>query len=242
MRPWKEQNMLKRLHQKIHRAALGLALLAGGAVFSGCQSPPAAAPAAPVAAPSAAGARVPASASAIAAAPAAPEAGPASAQILREGDTVAISFPGAPSLNTTQTIRRDGQITLETVGELKAAGLTPPQLQQQLLKAYDSQLVDKEVSVVVQTSAFTVYVTGAVMRPGKIISNRVETPLEAVIEAGIDPVRSNLKKVVVLRENETGKSERFILNLKDVMDGKQTTPFILKSMDKIIVPEKFSWL
>jgi hypothetical protein len=31
------------------------------------------------------------------------------------------------------------------------------------------------------------------------------------------------------------------LNLDDVMKGKATVPFTLKSMDKIYVPEKFSW-
>ena len=37
---------------------------------------------------------------------------------------VRISFPGAPSLDTVQTIRRYGKITLEMVGEMRAAGLT----------------------------------------------------------------------------------------------------------------------
>jgi hypothetical protein len=49
-----------------------------------------------------------------------------------------------------------------------------------------------------------------------------------------------LKKVRVIRESENGKSETFKLNLYDVMHGNPTTPFILKSMDKIYVPEKFS--
>jgi protein involved in polysaccharide export with SLBB domain len=127
------------------------------------------------------------------------------------------------------------------VGEIKAAGLTAPELEQALLKAYGDQLVVKEVSVVVQTSVFKVFVTGAVLKPGPIISERVETPLEAVIEAGIDTTKSNLKKIVVIREHDDGKTERFKLNLDDVMKGKPTVPFILKSMDKIYVPEKFAW-
>ena len=123
----------------------------------------------------------------------------------------------------------------------QAAGLTAPELEQALLKAYGDQLVMKEVSVVVQTSVFKVFVTGAVLKPGPIISERVETPLEAVIEAGIDTTKSNLKKIVVIREHDDGKTERFKLNLDDVMKGKPTVPFILKSMDKIYVPEKFAW-
>ncbi len=162
--------------------------------------------------------------------------------VLREGDTLRISFPGAPSLDTVQVIRQDGKITLDMVGEMKAAGLTPKELEQQLLKAYYDQLVVKEVTVTVQASVFTVYVTGEVLKPGKLISERVLTPLEAVIEAGIDNSKSNLKKVRVIREDrENGQTESFKLNLDDVLKGKPTKPFMLKSMDKIYVPEKFTW-
>jgi polysaccharide export outer membrane protein len=245
--------MLKCLCQKMNRTAWVLGLLAAGAGLCGCQSHPVKSHPSPapssdtsVAAPANSAASATSAATTTPTAPAAPEASSAPAadnspsMVLREGDTVRISFPGAPSLDTVQTIRRDGKITLDMVGEMKAAGLTALELQKQLLKAYYDQLVVKEVTVTVQTSAFVVYVTGAVLRPGKLVSDRVETPLEAVIEAGIDSARSNLKKVVIIRENE-GKTEHFILNLHDVMIGKPTVPFTLKSMDKIIVPEKFSW-
>jgi polysaccharide export outer membrane protein len=226
--------MLKSLRQKINRAAWVLGLVAGWAGLCGCQSRPVKTHPAPTADASAPGPGSPAASTG-------PAADNSSSISLREGDVVRIAFPGAPSLDTTQTIRRDGKITLDMVGEMKAAGLTPTDLQQQLLKAYDNQLVVKEVTVTVQTSVFVVYVTGAVLRPGKLVTDRVETPLEAVIEAGIDSSRSNLKKILVIRENE-GRTERFMLNLDDVLHkGKPTVPFILKPMDKIYVPEKFSW-
>jgi hypothetical protein len=83
-------------------------------------------------------------------------------------------------------------------------------------------------------------VTGAVLKPGPIISERVMTPLEAVIEAGIDHEKANLKKVSVVREHDDGKTETFPLNLDAVIKGKHIKPFTLQSMDKIYVPEKFS--
>jgi polysaccharide biosynthesis/export protein len=211
--------MLNCLRQKINRAALMLTLLTGWASLTVCQSqgqPPASQSPAPASTNS-------------------------QTLALKEGDTVHISFTGAHTLDSTQTIRQDGKITLDMVGEIKAARLTPDQLEQEILKAYGDQLVVKEVSVTVQTSVFKVFVTGAVLRPGPIVSERVETPLEAVIEAGIDTSKSNLKKVTVIREHDDGKTEKFSLNLDAVMKGKPTKPFILKSMDKIIVPEKFSW-
>ena len=225
--------MLSFLRHGNTRATLVFGLLAGWMGFCGCESQSGTPLPASAASREAGASAVPT--------PTAAATDNSSSMVLREGDTLRISFPGAPSLDTIQTIRRDGKITLDMVGEIKAAGLTPPGLVQQLLKAYGDQLVVKEATVTVQTSVFVVYVTGAVLRPGKLVSDRVETPLEAVIEAGIDPAKSNLKKIVVIRENMNGQTEHFNLNLDDVIKGKPTVPFTLKSMDKIYVPEKFSW-
>src|SRR6267142_2418724 len=63
--------------------------------------------------------------------------------VLREGDAVRISFPGAPNLNMTQQIRRDGRISLPLVGEFKATGMTPSQMEKELIKLYEPQLQTK---------------------------------------------------------------------------------------------------
>ena len=163
--------------------------------------------------------------------------------VLHEGDSVHIAFPGAPRLDSTQTIRRDGKITLEMIGEINAAGLTPHELEQYLLKLYDTQLIDKEVTVSVPSSTFIIYVTGAVSHSGKLTSDRHLTPLQAVLEAGIDPTKSNLRRIIVIRTSENGNTERFKLDLNKVLKrGEPSDPFTLKPMDIIFVPEKFSWL
>jgi polysaccharide export outer membrane protein len=160
---------------------------------------------------------------------------------LREGDVVKISFPGTPNLDTSQTIRRDGKLDLAMVGETQAAGLTPTELQAQLLKLYAPQLVSKEVSVTVVSSPFAAFVTGAVLRPGKISTDHVVTVLEAIMEAGgFDYARANLKAVSIIRQNADGKTQNFTVNLKLVLDGKQNEPFFLKPSDIVYVPERFS--
>jgi polysaccharide export outer membrane protein len=169
-------------------------------------------------------------------APVAPAAAP-----LREGDVVRITFPGAPNLNgNPQQIRQDGTITLPLIGEVKAAGLTAAELQARLVAKYGSQLVSKEVTVTVESSAYTVYVTGAVLKPGKISSNHPLSVLEAVMEAGgFDYTKANLKKVKVVRQ-EGSATKNYTLDLKAVLDGKQTEPFMLKPSDIVFVPEKFN--
>ncbi len=170
-----------------------------------------------------------------------PNAAKPESLVLREGDVLKISFPAAPNLNTAQTIRRDGRITLPLVGEFQAAGKTPSSMEKELLELYGPQLQTKEVTVTVESSAFTVYVAGAVLRPGKIMPNRPLTALEAIMEAGgFDHAKANMKAVVVIR-HENNRTERFKLNLKQVLDGQRTEQFDLQPSDIIYVPERFSW-
>jgi len=161
--------------------------------------------------------------------------------VLHEGDIVRISFPGAPNLNTTQQIRRDGKIALQLIGEFKASGMTPADMEKELIKLYGPQLLTKEVSVTVESSAFPVYLTGAVLRPGKIMSDRPLTALEAIMEAGgFDYAKASVKSVRVIR-NENGRVEYYTLNLKGVLQGEQHEQFSLKPYDIIYVPERFTW-
>ena len=160
--------------------------------------------------------------------------------MLHEGDVVKISFPGAPNLNTVQQIRRDGKIALPLLGEFKAAGLRPSEMEQMLLEKYAPQLVTKEVSVTVESSSYPVYVTGAVQRSGKLVYDRPVTALEAVMEAGVDYGKANLKEVEVIRQDK-GRVQQYNLNLKRVLQGQQSEPFSLKPSDIVFVPERFSW-
>jgi polysaccharide export outer membrane protein len=160
---------------------------------------------------------------------------------LREGDVLKISFPDSPSLDTTQQIRRDGKISLPLVGEVQAAGISTSELESRLVSLYASQLVSKQITVEVVNSTVTVYVTGAVLRPGKVLSNHPMTALEAVMEAGgFDYTKADLKHVTVIRQEENG-TKKYILDLKRVMEGETGEPFYIKPDDIIYVSERFQW-
>jgi polysaccharide export outer membrane protein len=161
--------------------------------------------------------------------------------ILREGDTVRVMFPGAPSLDIQQAIRRDGKISMKLIGEFQAAGMTPSAMEKELIKLYGPQLQTKEVNVSVEASAFVVYVSGAVLRPGKVLADRPLNALEAIMEAGgFDTTKANMKKVSIIR-NDNGASQHFTVNLKGALVGESTQIFKLKPLDIIFVPEKFQW-
>jgi polysaccharide export outer membrane protein len=170
---------------------------------------------------------------------AAAETNPPGELLIQEGDTVHVAFPGAPQYDTTQQIQRDGNITLPEVGEFKIAGWSRGEAERQLLKLYDRYLTVKQVNVTLVSAVFAVYVTGAVARPGKILSDRPISVLEAVIEAGVDHSKANLKRVRIIRQ-ESGRTEYHILNLKKALEGKPGGTFDLKPGDVIFVPERIS--
>jgi polysaccharide export outer membrane protein len=158
---------------------------------------------------------------------------------LTEGDTLSITFPGSPDLNTAQRIGRDGKITMKTVGEIQAAGKTPKELENDILKLYEKDLVLKEVSVLLQSTSYPVFVVGSVLRPGRVMAERPISALEAVMEAGgFDNAKANMKRVVVLRNEEGQPLKHYILNLKRVLDGKSNQLFYLRPYDIVYIPEK----
>ena len=160
---------------------------------------------------------------------------------LREGDTIHIAFPGTPTLDTTQQIRRDGKVALALIGEVKAAGLTPSEFEKNLTKLYASEIISKEVNVTVVTSNLPVFVSGAVLRPGKILSDHPMTALEAIMEAGgFDYTKANPAAVVVIRYEDM-VVKNYSLNLKMALEGQQIDPFYLRAGDIIYVPERFVW-
>jgi polysaccharide export outer membrane protein len=158
------------------------------------------------------------------------------------GDNLRISFPAAPNLDTTQQVRSDGRLNLPMVGEVVASGKTPVALEKELIALYAPQLVSKEINVNLVSSAFVVFVSGAVQKPGKITTDRPLTALEAIMEAGgFDMTKANMTAVVVVRQ-VAGRTKQFTLDLKQVFEGRQDTEtFYLKKSDIVHVPEKFTW-
>ena len=161
--------------------------------------------------------------------------------ILREGDSLKITFPGSPNLDSSQQIRRDGKITMPLIGEVTARGMTPDQLRTNLVDLYSTQIASKEINVFVQSSSFPVFVNGAVVHPGKVLSDHPLTVLEAIMEAGgPDFTTANLHSVKVIR-NVDGVMKSSKINVQEILDGKQVKPLYLEPEDIVYVPQRFEW-
>jgi polysaccharide export outer membrane protein len=160
--------------------------------------------------------------------------------VLKEGDVIRVVFPNGDKMDSVETIRRDGKITLRIIGDVTAAGKTPRKLQQELVEKYSKEIVSsQDISVVVESSVFPVYVMGAVLHPGKVTGDHALTVLEAIMEAGgFDPDKAQLKSVKVVR-TQAGRTQTFVINLKGVQKpGSPVEVFLLQPNDIVMVPQK----
>ena len=157
---------------------------------------------------------------------------------LAPGDVINVIFSGAPELSTKQKIQPNGRVSLPTVGDVSAAGKTITGLQQQLSTLYQPHLQDSTVVVSLAGAAAGVYVSGEVLRPGKIPLDRPMTALEAVMEAGGFTKLANPKQVLILR-NQEGKSRRYVLDMNETLGGSESIPFYVRAFDVVYVKQSF---
>ena len=66
------------------------------------------------------------------------------AGVILEGDQLRISFTGAPTMDTTQEVRRDGRITLPVAGEIVAVGMTPGELGAELSRKFAAEQLNRD--------------------------------------------------------------------------------------------------
>jgi polysaccharide export outer membrane protein len=155
---------------------------------------------------------------------------------LAAGDEINVTFSGAPEMNVKQKIQTNGKVSLPVVGDVGAAGKSITSFQSQLTGLYQPHLQDSNVIVSRENAASGVYVSGEVLRPGKILLDRPMTALEAVMEAGGFTKAANPKQVFVVR-NLDGKNQRYVLNMNDALSGNQSSPFYMRSFDVIYVKQ-----
>jgi len=160
--------------------------------------------------------------------------------ILAPGDVVKLTFAGAPELSQSQKIRADGKLSLPQIGEVKAAGKLLPQFQSELEELYEPELTNSDVLVTLENGVMSVYVWGAVNKPGKLSFERPTTVLQAIAEAGGMTMFGSLKNVRVLRL-EKGLNRVQTLDLRSAMKGTikppVTGPFYIRDGDIISVPQ-----
>jgi polysaccharide export outer membrane protein len=157
--------------------------------------------------------------------------------VLAPEDVLDINVWKNDALTRTVFIRPDGKISLPLIGDVQAAGLTPDQLKdiiKELLKEYKEF---PEVSVVVRDiGSFAVYITGQVVRPGKLQLRSETTLVQALTQAGGFTPFAEPNKILVLRR-EGDYETRMKVRYDDIVSGRRLSEnIVLKRGDTIIVP------
>jgi polysaccharide export outer membrane protein len=139
------------------------------------------------------------------------------------------------SLSRTVPVRIDGKISLPLIDEIQAAGLTPLQLKENLVKRFREFVDIPNVSVIVmEANSFKVFVSGEVKTPGVVRLRSETTILQLIPMVGGFTEWANKRKILVIRREE-GKEKRYTVNYKRIVAGKDPN-FIMKSGDTVIVP------
>ncbi|MDZ4798524.1 MAG: polysaccharide biosynthesis/export family protein [Bryobacteraceae bacterium] len=152
--------------------------------------------------------------------------------VLGAEDIIAIRVWREQELSFAAQIRPDGKITMQLVGEIQAAGLTPDQLKASIVEKLGEYINKPEVSVSVQSvQSKAYYITGEVGRSGKFPLVVPIKVLEALTNAGGFREFANTKKIVVMRGEK-----RIKFNYRDVIKGKNLDQNIyLENGDHIVV-------
>lgn len=159
--------------------------------------------------------------------------------ILQSGDVLDIKFFFNPELNEHVTIRPDGMISLQLIGEVKAAGYQPKELNAILTNQYASSLNVPSLTVIVKEFAGQkIYVAGEVQNPGIYPAWNNTTVLQAIIQAGGYKNTAKLENVVILRHQGTETPLFITVNLKKIFDQTNDyDDFPVKPYDIIFLPK-----
>jgi polysaccharide export outer membrane protein len=139
------------------------------------------------------------------------------------------------AITRTVPVRPDGMISLPLLNEIRAAGLTPAELRDVLMKQLVEYMPSPEVAVIVtDVKSYKVSVIGEVRRPALLELKSWTTVLDALALAGGFTEFAARNRIVILRRN--GKTvQRIPFNYSKVVSGEQQS-FTLLPGDVVLVP------
>ncbi|MCE9518484.1 MAG: polysaccharide biosynthesis/export family protein [Verrucomicrobia bacterium] len=135
-------------------------------------------------------------------------------QTLRPGDSIALKISGVPPeeiavVNNTYDIADGGTINLPYIGKVRAGGLRPSQLQENIEGAYKNAEIFTHPTIQVTTNkeggggTQVLYVSGEVKTPGRVLLAPGMTAHQAMTSAGGPTDFAKLKAVKFTRGGTT---------------------------------------
>ncbi len=168
----------------------------------------------------------------------APLAAWAEEYVLGPEDVISVSVWMHAELERTLTINSEGNITLPPIGEVKAAGLTTKQLGDRVAEQLTRYLrsTTNVTITVTQFMSRSVYVTGAVAKPGRYGFEQIPSLPDVIAQAGGAVTGADLSQAQVVRK-EGDQRRTIAADLAAALRGGDTSALpALKAGDTIVIP------
>ncbi len=140
-----------------------------------------------------------------------------------------------PTLDIEMPVRPDGKISFPLVGDMVASGSTPSQLQELIARKLSDFIKEPQVSVMVlQINSFSVYIQGAVAKPGEYKLDKKTNIIELLSKAEGFSIDADLRRAYMLRGNKRQDVDFHTL----VESGDISQNVELMPRDFIFIPRK----
>ena len=156
--------------------------------------------------------------------------------VIGPDDVLQVTVWKEQALSGTFPVRPDGMISMVLLGDVKAAGLTPTQLGENLTTQYKKYIQDPLVTVLVQAvNSQRIFIVGEVGHVGPIPLTPGMTPLQAIASAGGLTPYAHKKSIYILRGPQ-GKQEKIPFDYKAALRGNNPQNVTLQPNDTVVVP------
>jgi protein involved in polysaccharide export with SLBB domain len=154
---------------------------------------------------------------------------PLTATTFQVGDRVTVTVYGEPNLTGVYDITPAGAVNLPLIGNVKAVGRTPTELQREIADRYSRGKFLQEPNVTVAVVEYRpIYIFGEVAHPGPVTYRPGLNVLTAVTTAGGLTYRGSREKIYLQRSGEQVWNEYPQLSSVTIMPG-----------DLIRIPERY---
>ncbi|MCP5060646.1 MAG: hypothetical protein GY937_28450 [bacterium] len=151
-------------------------------------------------------------------------------------DQLVITVLPAPEIQREVTVRPDGMISIDLVGDIPAAGRTPDEVANDIEGRIGRFKRDAVVTVALTQSLSTeITVLGEVGRPSTFPLNRETRLVEAIGMVGGPRPYAAKDKIRIVRFVD-GQTKIYLTDLSAIEKGDLSTNFLLQGGDVVVVP------
>lgn len=162
--------------------------------------------------------------------------------ILQPSDLIKVQVFQEPDLEREVRVSQAHSVQLPLIGTVDVRNKSVQQAAEAIREMYDRDfLVNPQINVIVlEYNTRTVNVIGAVNEPGaiKFLPEQPMSLLDAISRAGGFNRLADRKRLKLTRTLTDGKSETFIINADELIQGNSNEPWFLTQGDVIFVPER----